>query len=76
MIMEHAVLPVRPGQEADFEDAFSLAKTIILSSPRCESLTLSHCLERPSAYLEWRALLRHFDEPALVVEHFQPVQSG
>ncbi len=98
MIMEHAVLPVRPGQEADFEEAFSLAKTIILGSPGCESVTLSRCLERPSAYLllvqwreledhmegfrqssaylEWRALLHHFYEPAPVVEHFQLVQSG
>ena len=98
MILEHAVLPVRPGEEEDFEEAFSLAKTIILSSPGCESLTLSRCLERPnaylllvqwreledhmegfrqsSAYLEWRALLHHFYEPAPVVEHFQVVQSG
>ncbi len=98
MILEHAVLPVRPGEEEAFEEAFTSAKTIILSSPGCESLTLSRCLERPSAYLllvqwraledhmegfrqssaylEWRALLHHFYEPAPVVEHFQLVQSG
>jgi heme-degrading monooxygenase HmoA len=98
MIMEQAVLPVRPGEEADFEAAFAEAKTIILSSPGCQSLTLSRCLERPnaylllvhwqrledhmegfrqsSAYLEWRALLHHFYEPAPVVEHYQVVQSG
>jgi heme-degrading monooxygenase HmoA len=62
VITEHVVLPVRPGQEADFEEAFSVAKTIILGSPGCQSLTLSRCLERPSAYLllvQWRELDDH-----------------
>jgi heme-degrading monooxygenase HmoA len=64
MILEHAVLPVRPGEEEDFEEAFTLAKSIILSSPGCESLTLSRCLERPSAYLllvQWRDLEDHME---------------
>ncbi|HEX4432075.1 MAG TPA: antibiotic biosynthesis monooxygenase [Frankiaceae bacterium] len=64
MILEHAVLPVRPGEEEDFEEAFALAKTIILGSPGCESLTLSRCLERPSAYLllvQWRELEDHME---------------
>ena len=62
MILEHAVLPVRPGEEEDFEEAFTLAKSIILSSPGCESLTLSRCLERPSAYLllvQWDSVEAH-----------------
>lgn len=62
VITEHAILPVRPGQEADFEEAFSVAKTIILSSPGCENLTLSRCLERPNVYLllvQWRELDDH-----------------
>jgi heme-degrading monooxygenase HmoA len=62
VITEHAVLPVRPGQESEFEEAFSVAKPIILGSPGCESLTLSRCLEQPNAYLllvQWRELDDH-----------------
>lgn len=62
MILEHALLSVRPGNEADFETAFATAKTIISSMPGFEGLTLSRCLERPSTYLllvRWRDLRDH-----------------
>ena len=56
MILEHALLPVRPGQEADFERAFATATTIISAVPGFRNLTLSRCVERPGGYLllvEW-----------------------
>ncbi|MDO3397680.1 antibiotic biosynthesis monooxygenase [Nocardioides sp. SOB44] len=62
MTLEHALLPVRPGHEDDFEAAFRQAKTIIASMPGFRSLTLSRCLERPSTYLllvEWDGLEDH-----------------
>ena len=62
VILEHAVLPVRPGQEADFEHAFATAKDIISAMPGFRGLTLSRCLERPGAYLllvEWERLADH-----------------
>ena len=62
MILERAELPVIPGQEAAFEAAFGQARVIIAASPGCSSVSLSRCLERPSAYLllvEWDNLEAH-----------------
>ncbi|WP_380166774.1 antibiotic biosynthesis monooxygenase family protein [Jannaschia sp. R86511] len=51
MVLEHALLSVRPGHEAEFEDAFSRARAIIAAAPGFRGLTLSRCMERPSTYL-------------------------
>jgi heme-degrading monooxygenase HmoA len=62
MIVEHVVLPIKAGLEADFETAFGEAKAIIAGSPGFRSLTLSRCVERPDAYLllvEWDRLEDH-----------------
>ncbi|MGB3762494.1 MAG: antibiotic biosynthesis monooxygenase, partial [Ornithinimicrobium sp.] len=60
--LEHALLPVRPGHEEDFEAAFRRAKEIIARMPGFRSLTLSRCLEQASTYLllvEWDSLEDH-----------------
>lgn len=62
MILEHAVLDVRPGQTDAFEEAFSRARTLISASPGFRRLTLSRGLERPGTYLllvEWETLEDH-----------------
>ena len=62
MILEHAVLPVLPGREAEFEEAFAKAKRIIAAMPGFAGLTLSRCLERPEGYLllvQWERLEDH-----------------
>jgi heme-degrading monooxygenase HmoA len=62
VIVEHALLPVKAGQEAEFESAFGQAKTIIAGMPGFRSLTLSRCIERPDTYLllvEWDRLEDH-----------------
>jgi heme-degrading monooxygenase HmoA len=62
VILEHALLPVTPGQEADFERAFATATDIISAVPGFRKLTLSRCLERPGGYLllvEWDRLEDH-----------------
>jgi heme-degrading monooxygenase HmoA len=51
VITEQAMLDVRPGQEPEFEKAFSEAKGIIASMPGFESLELHSCLETSSRYL-------------------------
>ncbi len=64
MIFEHAVLSVKPGQEADFESAFAEAKSIIASMPGFEGLSLSRRIERPGTYLllvQWARLEDHTD---------------
>ncbi len=62
MILEQAVLPVIPGREAEFEEAFDRAKAMIASMPGFAGLTLSRCLERPSGHLllvHWQRLEDH-----------------
>ncbi|MEV0295437.1 antibiotic biosynthesis monooxygenase [Nocardia sp. NPDC050710] len=51
MIIEHALLPVRPGLTVEFEAAFAEARPIIASMPGFRALSLSHCLESPGTYL-------------------------
>ncbi len=62
MVLEHALLPVVPGREADFEAAFAEARAIIAAGPGFRRLSLSRCLERPNTYLllvEWERLEDH-----------------
>ncbi|QTG82522.1 antibiotic biosynthesis monooxygenase family protein [Arthrobacter crystallopoietes] len=62
MITEHALLPVRPGQEAAFEAACREASAIISAMPGFGGLSLSRCMEQGSKYLllvEWDRLEDH-----------------
>lgn len=62
MILEHAVLPVHPGREAEFEQAFAAAQRIIAASPGFGNLQLSRGIEDPGTYLllvEWDSLEDH-----------------
>jgi heme-degrading monooxygenase HmoA len=62
MILEHALLTVKPGREEQFVVAFDEAKQIIASLSGFVSLTLSRCQERPSTFLlldEWETLEDH-----------------
>jgi heme-degrading monooxygenase HmoA len=62
MITEHALLPVIPGQEQDFELAFRKARPIIASMAGFRNLSLSRSMESPSTYLllvQWDRLEDH-----------------
>ena len=62
MILEIAVLNVRPGQGAAFEQAFADAQAIISSIDGYISHQLQRCLEAPDKYLllvHWRRLEDH-----------------
>ena len=62
MILEVAVLNVKPGQAADFEAAFSGAQRIIANMPGYISHQLQHCIEHSSQYLllvNWQTLEDH-----------------
>ncbi len=61
-ILEVAVLDVRPGQEAEFEQAFERAQAIIASMKGYVSHQLQRCLENPSRYVllvNWETLEDH-----------------
>jgi heme-degrading monooxygenase HmoA len=62
VILEQALLPVRPGRAADFEAAFAEAEPLIAGMPGFRRLTLSRCLEDEDTYLllvEWDTLEDH-----------------
>ncbi|WP_344685162.1 MULTISPECIES: antibiotic biosynthesis monooxygenase [Actinomycetes] len=59
MITEHAILPVSPGRESEFEAAFAQARPLISSMPGFLRLELLH----------------HFYDPFPRVEHFTEVRS-
>lgn len=62
MVLEHALLSVVPGREAEFEESFARARAIIAGMDGFGGLTLSRCVERPGTYLllvRWRSLEDH-----------------
>ena len=62
MILEVAILDVKPGQTADFEAAFNQAQTIISSMKWYVSHQLQKCLENEQRYIllvNWQTLEDH-----------------
>ena len=62
MILEVAMLDVRPGQEEAFEGAFAEASSIISSMQGYVDHELQRCIERPSRYIllvRWETLEDH-----------------
>lgn len=62
MILERALIRVRPGEEAAFEAAFAEARQVILSAGGCRSAEVLRGVESPSLYLllvEWASLEDH-----------------
>jgi heme-degrading monooxygenase HmoA len=64
MILEHAVLDVKPGQEAEFEAAFATAQDIIAAAEGFGALRLERCVETTGRYLllvEWASVAAHVE---------------
>ncbi len=62
MVLEHALITVRPGTEQLFEEALGRARAIIAASPGFVSLALHRGIETPDRYLllvEWETLEDH-----------------
>jgi heme-degrading monooxygenase HmoA len=62
MILEVAILTVKPGQEREFEAAFEKAQDIIAAMTGYVSHQLQHCIEQPGRYLlliNWTTLEDH-----------------
>ena len=62
MILEVAILNVRPGLGTDFELAFSEAQRIIASMPGYISHDLQRCIKDPNKYIllvKWETLDSH-----------------
>lgn len=62
MITEHAVLQVKPGQEAAFEQAMAEAAPLISASDGFLELQVLPCIETQGRYLllvKWRSVEDH-----------------
>lgn len=62
MILEVAILSVKPGQESAFEAAFAKASDLIASMQGYQNHQLQRCLEQPSQYIllvNWATLEDH-----------------
>ena len=62
MILEVAILNIRPGQETEFEQAFVQASPIIASMPGYMTHELQRCLETSNRYIllvQWQTLEDH-----------------
>ena len=62
MILEVAILNIRPSSGVEFEQAFSEAQSIISSMPGYERHELRHCVENADRYLLlvwWQDLESH-----------------
>ena len=62
MILEVAMLDVKPGETAEFEVAFKRAQNIISSMSGYASHQLQKCLENPNRYIllvNWQTLEDH-----------------
>jgi heme-degrading monooxygenase HmoA len=62
MILEVAILDIKPGLAAQFETSFNTASEIIASMPGYLSHELQHCLETKNRYLllvGWQTLEDH-----------------
>ncbi|TAK98797.1 MAG: antibiotic biosynthesis monooxygenase [Rhodospirillaceae bacterium] len=51
MVLEVAILNVRPGEEAAFEDAFASARPLIVATMGFRDLELRRCVETQNRYL-------------------------
>jgi heme-degrading monooxygenase HmoA len=62
MILEHALITVRPDDHTRFEAALAEARAVIAGSPGFRSLALHRGIESPDRYLllvEWDTLEDH-----------------
>jgi heme-degrading monooxygenase HmoA len=62
MILEAAILNVKPGQEAAFEDAMRAARPLIAATPGFIDISVQRSLETPANYLllvRWQTLEDH-----------------
>jgi heme-degrading monooxygenase HmoA len=51
MILEHALLHIKPGQSSAFEAAFAKARPLIAASPGFQKIEVRPCIEAKDRYL-------------------------
>jgi heme-degrading monooxygenase HmoA len=64
MVLEVALIDVRPGAESAFADAYAEARTLLESTPGCRTIRMTQGVESPSRFVllvEWDSVEAHED---------------
>ena len=64
MILEKAILAIKPGQGQAFEAAFRQALPLIAGAPGFISIQVRPCIETPDRYLllaQWQSVAAHME---------------
>lgn len=65
MVLEVAVIEVRPGAEQDFATAYRGVSEVLTSTPGCRSARMTQGIESPSRFVllvEWDSVEAHEQE--------------
>lgn len=77
MVLEVALIDVRPGTEAAFEACYREVRQAVADSPGCLSMRMTHGIETPTRFVllvEWESLAAH--EAFRVSERFGRWRGG
>jgi heme-degrading monooxygenase HmoA len=64
MVLEVALIDIRPGQEDAFAAAYVRARPLVTSTPGCRSVRMTRGVESPSRFVllvEWDSVEAHVD---------------
>lgn len=62
MVLEIALIDVRPGREDDFAAAYRKARSIVAGTRGCQSVRMTRGIESPSRFVllvEWESVRAH-----------------
>jgi heme-degrading monooxygenase HmoA len=74
MILEHAILSIKPGESAAFEKAMREARALISATPGFQTIEVRPCVETKDRYLllVWWDTLEAHTEGFRKSERYQP----
>jgi heme-degrading monooxygenase HmoA len=64
MVLEVALIDVRPGQEDEFAAAYAKARELVATTPGCRSVRMTRGIESPSRFVllvEWDSVEAHLE---------------
>jgi heme-degrading monooxygenase HmoA len=62
MVLEVALIDVRPGSEDDFLEAYRSVRDVVAGTPGCRSVRMTHGIETPTRFVllvEWDSVEAH-----------------
>lgn len=64
MVLEVALIDVKPGQEDDFAAAYAQGRDVLVGTPGCRSVRMTRGVESPARFVllvEWDSVAAHLD---------------